>query len=316
MKFSVTIPTYKSRFLKEAIESVVGQTYADWELVIVDDCSPEPLKEIVEPFLSDSRISYYRNEKNCGAVNVVDNWNICLSHCTGDYVICMGDDDRLLPNCLEIYKKLIERYPTLNVYHTRTEIINEKGDVIDVQEERPEWESVLSLVWNRWDHRNKQFIGDFCYATDYLKHAEGYYQLPLAWGSDDITAAMAAKEKGIANTQAFGFQYRTNSQTITSSSAYARIKLEATLTQYKWFGELLKELSTKTLSEEDAYYISIIEKPRKDYYFNSMGKDCTDYIKGHPQRLLECYKLLKPVKFSSFSYLKWYLSSIYHTIIK
>ena len=75
MKFSVTIPTYKSRFLKEAIESVVGQTYADWELVIVDDCSPEPLKEIVEPFLSDSRISYYRNEKNCGAVNVVDNWN-------------------------------------------------------------------------------------------------------------------------------------------------------------------------------------------------------------------------------------------------
>ena len=178
MKFSVTIPTSKSRFLKEAIESVFGQTYADWELIIVDDCSPEPLKEIVEPFLSDRRISYYRNEKNCGAVNVVDNWNICLSHCTGDYVICMGDDDRLLPNCLEIYKKLIERYPTLNVYHTRTEIINEKGDVIDVQEERPEWESVLSLIWNRWDHRNKQFIGDFCYATDYLKHAEGYYQLP------------------------------------------------------------------------------------------------------------------------------------------
>jgi glycosyltransferase involved in cell wall biosynthesis len=316
MKFSVTIPTYKSRFLKEAIESVVSQTYADWELIVVDDCSPEPLKEIVEPFLSDRRISYYRNEKNCGAVNVVENWNICLSYCTGDYVICMGDDDRLLPNCLEIYKKLIEKHPTLNVYHTRTEIINEKGDVIDVQEERPEWESVLSLIWNRWAHRNKQFIGDFCYATEYLKHAGGYYHLPLAWGSDDITAAMAAKEKGIANTQAYGFQYRTNSQTITSSSDYAWVKLKATLTQYKWFGELLKELSTKTLSEEDAYYISTIEKPRKDYYFNSMGKDCTDYVKGHPLRLLECYKLLKPVKFSSFAYLKWYLSSIYHTIKK
>lgn len=96
MKFSITIPTYKSRYLKEAIESVVSQTYTDWELIIVDDCSPEDLPSIVQPFLTDSRIRFYRNEKNCGAVNVVDNWNICLGYCTGDYVICMGDDDRLL----------------------------------------------------------------------------------------------------------------------------------------------------------------------------------------------------------------------------
>ena len=96
MKFSVTIPTYKVQYLREAVESVVSQTYPDWELIIIDDCSPENLRAAVEPFLADSRISYFRNERNCGVVNVVDNWNICLSHCTGDYVICMGDDDRLL----------------------------------------------------------------------------------------------------------------------------------------------------------------------------------------------------------------------------
>ena len=124
MKFSVTIPAYKAQFLNEAIKSVVSQTYAEWDLVIVDDCSPESLQTIVKPYLTDSRIRYYRNEKNCGAINVVDNWNICLSYCTGDYVICMGDDDRLLPTCLADYKTLIERYPNLNVYHTRTEIIN------------------------------------------------------------------------------------------------------------------------------------------------------------------------------------------------
>ena len=100
MTFSITIPAYKTRFLDEAIHSVIAQTYQDWQLVIVDDCSPEDLKSIVEPYLADSRVEYYRNEKNCGAVDVVDNWNICLSHCTGDYVICMGDDDRLLPCCL------------------------------------------------------------------------------------------------------------------------------------------------------------------------------------------------------------------------
>ena len=89
MTFSITIPAYKARFLDEAIKSVISQTYQDWQLVIVDDCSPEDLKGIVEPYLADSRVEYYRNEKNCGAVDVVDNWNICLSHCTGDYVICM-----------------------------------------------------------------------------------------------------------------------------------------------------------------------------------------------------------------------------------
>ena len=66
MKFSVAIPAYKPQFLKEAIESVQAQSFTDWELIIVDDCSPADLRSIVAPFLLDSRISYYRNEKNFG----------------------------------------------------------------------------------------------------------------------------------------------------------------------------------------------------------------------------------------------------------
>lgn len=315
MKFSIIIPAYKSIYLNEAIKSVTSQNYKEWELIIVDDCSPEDIRDIVKPYLTDSRIHFFYNEKNCGAINVVDNWNNCLSHCSGDYVICIGDDDCLLPNCLEEYARLIKKYPGLRVYHTRTEIINEDGVVTDVQEERPEWESVLSLIWNRWNHRNKQFIGDFCYASGYLKRAGGYHKLPLAWGSDDITAVKAAKEKGIANTQSFGFQYRVSSKTITSSLQHARIKLDASLMQYLWFDKLLKELSATSLSEEDTRLLSTIEGPRKDYYFKSMGKECTNYIKGNPIRLLECYRLLKPVKFSPFAFLKWYISSIYHTLI-
>ena len=93
MKFSITIPAYKSLFLNEAIRSVKEQSYEEWELIIVDDCSPEDLYSIVRPYLSDHRIQYHRNNQNCGALNVVDNWNICLSYCSGDYVLCMGDDE-------------------------------------------------------------------------------------------------------------------------------------------------------------------------------------------------------------------------------
>ena len=310
MKFSITIPAYKAQYLKEAIESVVSQIYPDWELIIVDDCSPENLPSIVKPYLSDQRISYYRNEKNCGAANVVDNWNICLSHCTGDYVICMGDDDRLLPQCLEEYKRLIGQYPDLNVYHCRTEIINENGDVINLQEPRPQWESVLSFLWNRWDHRNKQYIGDFCYDTSYLKNAGGYHKLPLAWGSDDITAVLAAKMKGIANTQSFCFQYRENSQTITSAASNAKTKIEARLAQYLWFTAFLDEQSRAALSPTDRNYLQTIGTPQKNYFQKALSKDCIDYIKGNPLRLLWCYRQLHSFHYSEATLLKWYLKSI------
>ena len=58
MRFSVTIPTYKSAFLSECIDSVLSQTYKHFELIIVDDCSPEDIKSIVDSY-SDIRIRYY-----------------------------------------------------------------------------------------------------------------------------------------------------------------------------------------------------------------------------------------------------------------
>ena len=103
------------------------------------------MKSVVDQF-HDSRIKYYRNEKNCGAINVVDNWNICLSYAIGDYVICMGDDDKLLPNCLEEYVKLIKKYPNIGLLHGWTEIIDEKSNPIRLTVHRCEFESAISLM--------------------------------------------------------------------------------------------------------------------------------------------------------------------------
>lgn len=312
MKFSVTIPAYKSSFLDEAIKSVVGQTCAEWELIVVDDCSPENLEAIVMPYLSDKRIHYYRNEKNCGAVDVVDNWNICLSYCTGDYVICMGDDDRLLPNCLEEYAQLIKKYPFLNVYHTRSEIINEEGELTNLQEPRPEWESVFSFLWNRWDHRNKQYIGDFCYSTAYLKRVGGYYKLPLAWGADDITATRAAEEKGIANTMEFGFQYRENSKTITSSNKNAKTKLLASLAWDKWYRDFLSRPVKRIPSADDWRYVQTIETPRRAYLLRELGKDCSDYIRGNPLAFIRCCRMLRGMAIPKTLLVRWYVASVCH----
>ena len=99
IKFSVTIPAYKSKYLEECISSVLSQSYQNFELIIVNDASPEDLNSIITSF-EDNRIRYYVNNTNCGSVDVVDNWNKCLSLSKGQFLICMGDDDKLLPNCL------------------------------------------------------------------------------------------------------------------------------------------------------------------------------------------------------------------------
>lgn len=214
--FSILIPAFKKKYLKEAIDSCLKQTYQNWELVIVDDASPENLKSVADDYLDD-RIRYYRNEKNCGAVDVVDNWNICLSYAKGDYIICMGDDDRLLPCCLEEYEKLIRQYPKIDVFHAWTEIIDANGDVISMQEPRPLFESSYSMLYNRFRFDRIQYIGDWLFRTQKLKGGDGFYKLPYAWGSDDMTVFLTAQENGILNSQIPLFQYRVNTLTISNS---------------------------------------------------------------------------------------------------
>src|SRR5690606_5931793 len=98
-KFSICIPAYKEEFLKECIQSILQQSLQDFELIILNDCSPAPLEEIVGTF-DDPRIRYFKNEHNVGAVKLVDNWHKCLGLAIGDYVVIMGEDDLLEPHYL------------------------------------------------------------------------------------------------------------------------------------------------------------------------------------------------------------------------
>ena len=62
---SVIMPSYNTaKFISETIESVLAQTYPNWELIIADDCSTDDTDAVVRPYLADDRIRYIKNEKN------------------------------------------------------------------------------------------------------------------------------------------------------------------------------------------------------------------------------------------------------------
>ena len=107
MKFSILLPTRdRLELLRYAVESILRQDFADWELVISDNDSDEDIGSYVSG-LRDPRIRYVRLAQ---FVPVTDNWNNALAHSTGDYVVMLGDDDILLPGCLSKLAALIERY--------------------------------------------------------------------------------------------------------------------------------------------------------------------------------------------------------------
>jgi len=97
-RVSVCIPAYRgAAHLKASIESVLGQTCGDFELVIVDDHSPDDTFAIASSY-RDPRVRCLRNERNLGAEG---NWNRVLEEATGHYVKLLPQDDVLEPSCLQ-----------------------------------------------------------------------------------------------------------------------------------------------------------------------------------------------------------------------
>lgn len=88
---SIIMPSYNTgAFIKKSIQSVLNQSYENWELIIVDDCSTDNTDEVVLPFLNDQRIRYIKNEKNRGAAV---SRNKALREAKGKWIAFLDSDD-------------------------------------------------------------------------------------------------------------------------------------------------------------------------------------------------------------------------------
>jgi glycosyltransferase involved in cell wall biosynthesis len=123
---SVIIPCYKqAEFLKEAIDSVLMQTYPHFEVIVVDDGSPDNLTEIVCQY---PQIKFIR-QPNQGAAIARNNG--IRSSC-GSYVIFLDSDDRLTPNALQIGVKFLSENPNLAFVTGQVKLIDSKGAFIEI----------------------------------------------------------------------------------------------------------------------------------------------------------------------------------------
>lgn len=124
---SIITPCYNaSQYISYTIDSVLKQTYPNWELIIVDDCSTDNSSDIIKQFISgDTRIKYFKTDNPSGSPVLPR--NIGIEKATGRYIAFLDSDDIWLPTKLEEQLKLFKDDKTA-VAFSNYEKMNEAGD--------------------------------------------------------------------------------------------------------------------------------------------------------------------------------------------
>lgn len=124
---SVIIPSYNhEKFVKECIQSVLDQTYQDFEIIITDDCSTDGTVSIIEQF-DDPRVKLFRHRVNRGVSITANN---CILHARGKYIAWLSSDDAWYPDKLEKQVQYLDEHPEVGVVFGKVDWIDESGNLI------------------------------------------------------------------------------------------------------------------------------------------------------------------------------------------
>ena len=154
---SIIMPSYNTgSYIADSIRSVLDQSYADWELLIVDDCSTDHTEEVVGTFLTDPRIRFFKNRKNSGAAV---SRNAALREAKGKWIAFLDSDDLWLPEKLEHQIRFMEE-KRCQFSYTNYHEIDENGSPLGIFVTGPKritrtgfynycWPGCLTVMYDR-----------------------------------------------------------------------------------------------------------------------------------------------------------------------
>lgn len=130
-RVSIGMPVYNGQnFIVETLESLLAQSYTDFELIICDNASTDGTEAICHDYATrDPRIRYHRNETNIGAPA---NYNLCFELARGEYFKWAAHDDLCAPTFLERCVEVLDRDPHVVLAYTQAKAIDDKGKVVKI----------------------------------------------------------------------------------------------------------------------------------------------------------------------------------------
>ena len=234
------MPIYKTpeTYLREAIESILNQSYRDFELLILDDCPEDNREQIVKSYV-DKRIKYFQNEKNLG---ITPSRNKLIALAKGEYLAIFDHDDISLPDRLAKQAAVLDNNPDIGVVGCQVEVFQNRTQTlrypVDNQDIKVSLMATCALIHPGAMVRKKVLMDnhiiyeqDFSPAEDYrlwcrLIPLTKFYNIPevlLRYRDHGTNTSKIQKEKMAAATRAIFAQVRFENPVL-----YNRFLMETT----------------------------------------------------------------------------------------
>lgn len=254
---SVLMPAYNaSRFLDESIQSILNQTFKDFEFIIIDDCSTDDTSLIIKTYMAqDSRIIYRRNEKH---IDQLISRNMAFGYARGVYIAMLDADDIALPRRLEIQYNYLCRYPDIALVGGWAEIINDQGVITG--HKNPE--EYFELLKYRLLLRNPMFHSAMFFVKDIIVKVGGYD--PEYLYAEDYRLYYSLMKNGyrIGNVPEVIIKYRCHPQQVTTTPQSRQIQLvNANKTHHDLINQYLSVSSAKVKT-----VIETLHKLKRDLF--------------------------------------------------
>ena len=267
---TIGIPAFKGRHFEEALQCWKSQTFADFDVFVQDDCSPDELKGIFEKVCGDDpRFHYERNETGTYP-NFVDNWHKTLAKADGEFFVLGSDDDLYEPNFLEEMLRLAKKYPQVDMFNARHELFNEKG-IVYLSPRGAEYERQIEWIYALVCFTRYEVAQSVMIRTEALRNAGGFVNLPAAWGACDWLSWCKLARNGVVNSSERLMHWRMDggNTSLNQSLTSLQNKIEAIMLARPMWMDMANQL--KPENEEERYMVEAIRKKLSTGFHDWLG---------------------------------------------
>jgi glycosyltransferase involved in cell wall biosynthesis len=265
-KFTILIPVVKTLYFKEALESALAQTFADYEIVVLDNKADADLSWVAEK----PKTRLIRNETQ---LPPAPNWNKGIENSRGNYIVLLCDDDALVPKCLSEIDAFLSRqnYDLDVVRFLRKEFWKDRQDWAgSFSCPGKEIETVDEYIYFQLKYMRGQALSDFVFNRKAALEIGGFPEMPGCLASDKtFVVTLGARKNKIGNINQPLLNYRwhaTNYTTVRRPSLFED-SLDSDFVFYRTAQQLLEKSTgpcVKLAQRENTRYWQI----RQNTHFN------------------------------------------------
>ena len=243
IQVSVIIPAYNGdRYISAAIDSVLAQTYSEYEIIVVDDGSTDNTSEVVKQY--GDRVNYL-SQSNQG---VAASRNLGLAAARGEYIAFLDQDDVFLPDKLSTQVALLDRDSTLGIVNSGWQIVDERGKLkaaVQPWQQIPHLTQANLIIWK------PVFLGAMLFRRTWLERSKGFDTSLSQTPDVDLVMRLAAIDCPAAWVEQTTVQYRQHDANASKNTLLQARELNAITARFFARSNLSPKL--KTLEAESRY---------------------------------------------------------------